>query len=105
LALTRRSTTRTPGVADEVLWDRHIPGDGKHSRGIITAGDKRSQGDGWGHVASGSPIAINQYVLFSTMIGMTYVVDVEQAIFDETALVSINDLGSAGETWSLSAPS
>jgi hypothetical protein len=58
-----------------------------------------------GHVTSGSPIAINQYVLFSTMIGMTYVVDVEQAIFDETALVSINDLGSAGETWSLSAPS
>ncbi|MDA0349611.1 MAG: hypothetical protein O3C20_19645, partial [Verrucomicrobia bacterium] len=46
----------------------------------------------------------NDYVYFSTMIGMTYVVDSQQAVFDESALVSINDLGSAGSTWSLSSP-
>ena len=96
---------RVPGQEDEQRWDRHIPADGRNSRGIVTAADRRAQGDGWGHVTVGSPIAINQYVLFSTMIGMTYVVDSQSAVFDESALVSINDLGPAGETWSLSTPS
>lgn len=96
---------RRPGEPEQVLWDRHIPADGKNSRGIATAGDKRAQGDGWGHVTAGSPIVVNQYVLFSTMIGMTYVVDVSRDAFDESALVSINDLGPAGGTWSLSTPS
>lgn len=96
---------RKPNNPDEVLWDTHIPSDGKNSRGITTANDKRSQRDGWGHVTLGSPIAINEYVFFSTMIGMTYVVNSQQDIFDESALVSINDLGLAGETRSLSTPS
>lgn len=96
---------RRAGEAEAKLWDRHIPGDGKNSRGMATAADRRSQGSGWGHVTAGSPIAVNQYVLFSTMIGMTYVVDSQAAVFDESALVSINDLGPSGETWSLSSPS
>ena len=68
-----------------------------------TASDRRSERDGWGHVTAGSPIAVNQYVFFSTMIGMTYVIDSSVGIFDESALVAINDLGPAGETWSLSS--
>ena len=39
------------------------------------------------------------------MIGLTYVVDASREVFDESALVAINDLGLAGETWSLSTPS
>ncbi len=95
---------RSPNSPDEVLWNRHIPSNGSNSRGMKTANDRRSTGDGWGHVTAGSPIAVNDYVYFSTMIGMTYVVDSQQAVFDESALVSINDLGSAGSTWSLSSP-
>jgi hypothetical protein len=39
------------------------------------------------------------------MIGMTYVVDSQATELDSSALISINDLGPAGKTWSLSAPS
>ncbi len=39
------------------------------------------------------------------MIGMTYVIDSQREVFDENALVSVSDLGPAGETWSLSSPS
>lgn len=96
---------REPGKEDNMLWSRPIPSDGRNSRGIKTANDKRSEGDGWGHVTSGSPIAVNEFVYFSTMIGMTYVVNTQQEVFDESALIAINDLGPAGSTWSLSSPS
>ncbi|MDW5290127.1 PQQ-binding-like beta-propeller repeat protein [Formosa sp. PL04] len=87
---------------DDILWNTHIPSDGINSRGVKTGMDKRAQRDGWGHVTSGNPIAINNYVFFSTMIGMTYVIDSQQETFDDSALISINDLGPAGSTWSLS---
>jgi outer membrane protein assembly factor BamB len=90
---------RKPGSADQTLWDSHIPSNGTNSRGMRTANDQRSERDGWGHVTAGSPIAVNDYVFFSTMIGMTYVVDSQAPLFVETALVAINDLGPATESW------
>lgn len=96
---------RKPGSPDQIRWDSHIPSQGRNSRGMKTANDKRSERDGWGHVTAGSPIAVNQYVFFSTMIGMTYVIDSQAPVLDETALISINDLGPAGDTWSLSTVS
>lgn len=96
---------RKPNLSDQLLWDTNIPSDSKNSRGIATALDKRSKKDGWGHVTAGSPIAVNEFVYFSTMVGMTYVINSQQDIFDESALVSINDLGPSGITWSLSTPS
>ena len=100
-----RQVVRHPNEPDRLLWNEHIPSDGTNSRGLPIANDKRSQRDGWGHVTCGSPIAVNQYVYFSTMIGMTYVVDSQAAELDSSALISINDLGPAGKTWSLSSPS
>lgn len=96
---------RKPGSPDKTLWNSHIPSLGRNSRGMRTANDKRSERDGWGHVTAGSPIAVNQYVFFSTMIGMTYVVDYSAQVFNESALIAINDLGPAGDTWSLSTVS
>ena len=98
-----RQVVRDRNGSEEVLWDSHIPSFATNSRGMPTASDRRSERDGWGHVTAGSPIAINQYVFFSTMIGMTYVVDSSVDTFDESALVAINDLGPTGETWSLSS--
>ncbi|MGJ8643715.1 MAG: PQQ-binding-like beta-propeller repeat protein [Luteolibacter sp.] len=95
---------RSPGKIDEYLWESHIKPKANNSRGMLTASDPRSEGDGWGHVTAGAPFAVNEYVFFSTMLGMTYVVDSTAEVFDESALVSINDLGSSGETWSLSSP-
>jgi len=95
---------RRPGEPDEFLWDRHIASDSANSRGMNVAMDKRAQGDGWGHVTSASPVAVNDLVFFSTMIGTVYVVDSAAEVFDERALVSVSDLGEAGKTWSLSSP-
>ena len=67
--------------------------------------DKRAKGDGWGHVTSASPIAVNDLVFFPTMIGTVYVIDSSVEEFDQEALVSVSDLGAAGKTWSLSSPS
>lgn len=97
--------SRMENEEDLILWNDHIPSDASNSRGMKTAMDRRAQRDGWGHVTLGSPIAVNEYVFFSTMIGMTYVVNAQSEIFDGSALVAINDLGPAGKTWSLSSPS
>ncbi|MDA0589427.1 MAG: PQQ-binding-like beta-propeller repeat protein [Planctomycetota bacterium] len=95
---------RKPGIPDEFLWGRHIASDSANSRGMDVSPDKRGKGDGWGHVTSASPIAINDLVFFSTMIGTVYVIDSSVEEFDEAALVSVSDLGEAGKTWSLSSP-
>jgi len=95
---------RKPGEPDEFLWNRHIPSDSANSRGMNVSMDKRAQGDGWGHVTSASPIAVNDLVFFSTMVGTVYVVDSAAEVFDRAALVSVSDLGKTGSTWSLSAP-
>lgn len=96
---------RELGKEDQLLWKSHIPARAENARGIETSSDKRSLGNGWGHVTCGAPIAVNQYVYFPTMIGMTYVVDATRPVFDAKALVAINDLGPASITWSLSGPS
>ena len=41
-------------------------------------------------------------IYFPTMAGMVYVLKWNAEILDEESLVSISDLGRAGETWSLS---
>jgi outer membrane protein assembly factor BamB len=94
-----------PGIPDLNLWNRHIASDSANSRGMDVSMDKRAKGDGWGHVTAASPIAINDLVFFSTMLGTVYVVDASAEEFDFGALVSVNDLGAAGKTWSLSSPS
>lgn len=35
------------------------------------------------------------------MLGITYVIDSKAKVFDEKALLAINDLGPSGETWTL----
>jgi hypothetical protein len=93
------------GTRKLLVWDKHTPSDTKNSRGMDVAPDKRAKGDDWGHVTSASPIAINNLVYFTTMLGTTYVVDAKAKHFDEEALIAVNDSGPAGETWTLSAPS
>jgi outer membrane protein assembly factor BamB len=93
------------GPQKRLIWDKHVSSDTENSRGMNVAPDKRAKGDGWGHVTSASPIGVNQYVYFSTMLGTTYVVNAHAEQFDEKALISVNDSGAAGKTWTLSAPS
>jgi len=96
---------REPGKEDIQLWGEHRNNPPANSRGIKTGADSRSEGNGWGHVTCGSPIVINDLVYFSTMLGMTYVINSKAEVLDESALISINDLGAPSQTWSLSSPS
>ncbi len=76
-----------------------------NSRGIDVADDKRSGRDGWWWCFNGNTIAVNQYLYFTFMCGRVQVIDGRAERFDERALVSFNDLGKFGETWSVNTPS
>jgi len=110
----------------KILWSDTLPGqdtstpayffsdatspspltDGEHVwffNGIDIVSDKRSQGDGWWWGYLGSPTAVGGRVYFTTMLGITYALDAKAAVLDEKALLSVNDLGTPGQTWSLNS--
>ncbi len=75
-----------------------------NSVGQDIAAEDRSRTDGWEIPAFwGSPVAINDKIYVTTMIGITYVIDSKAPVLDSTALLAVNDLGPAGETWSLNS--
>ena len=92
-------------AGDELIWDRKsaIKLDTKNSRGIDIASDKRAKNTGWGHVSAASPICVNGILFAPIMNGTVYVIDTNADQLDEKALVAINDLGPAGETWTLAS--
>ncbi|MSU49400.1 MAG: hypothetical protein EXS37_09995 [Opitutus sp.] len=71
----------------------------RNSRGLLVMGDERSQGNGWGHIASPSPIAVGELLYVTSMSGLVYVVHWRAERLDEKALVAINDLGPLGDAW------
>ncbi|MFT5465209.1 MAG: outer membrane protein assembly factor BamB [Verrucomicrobiales bacterium] len=115
---------RVPGKPEQLLWDEsQLPADRevtkkqkgainyisfrpnsmKNSRGFVVMGDGRSVGNGWGHNASAIPTAIGDHVYFPMMNGTVFVVKAGTESFDEDALVSVNDLGPAGEAFTRSS--
>ncbi len=83
-------------------WDKFQGGDQTGS-GFQVQGDARRLLSGFGHVSAATPIVINSRIYFTTMLGTVYVVDGSSERFDEKALIEVNDLGSAGKTWTLSS--
>ncbi len=73
--------------------------DMKNSRGFVVMGDKRSKGNGWGHVAAPSPSVAGDHLYVPVMNGTVYVLKANAEKWDESAIVSINDLGPAGQSW------
>lgn len=94
---------RKPGAPDEYVWGRPQPASTVNSRGIDVAGDPRSRRDGWYWVFLGNPTVVNGKLFLTTMLGVTYVIDARAKVLDEKALLSVNDLGPAGETWSVNS--
>jgi hypothetical protein len=88
---------------DEILWQKVIPNDMRNAQGFLATQDKRNAGSGWGHCSAASPTVIGEYLYMPTMIGMVYVLRWNAPVLNESALVSISDLGAAGKTWSLSS--
>jgi hypothetical protein len=84
------------------LWGETLANDMKNADGFRATKDKRNAGSGWGHVSSAPPIVVGDLIYFPTMVGMVYVIKWNAGKLDGQALVSISDLGKAGDTWSLS---
>jgi hypothetical protein len=97
------SVVRETGKPDRFIWGQPQISSTVNSRGIDVASDKRSQGDGWWWGYLGSPTAVGGKVFFTTMLGITYVIDGNAPVLDEKALLSVNDLGAPGQTWSLNS--
>jgi len=94
---------RRAGQEDEFRWSDPIPNDMRNSAGFLATQDRRNAGTGWGHVSAASPTAIGDLIYLPTMAGTVYVLKWNAPVLDEKALVSISDLGPAGEAWSLSS--
>ncbi|GAB3651684.1 hypothetical protein GCM10028791_20820 [Echinicola sediminis] len=89
----------------EYIWNQELSTETINTRGLDVSHDKRSRRDGWHWNFNGNPISVNHKIYFTTMLGVTYCVDARTEKFDENALVSVNDLGPKGETWSVNTPS
>ena len=88
---------------ETVVWEQAIENDVRNNEGFVVCQDKRAKLDGWGHVSAASPIVVGDHLYMPTMIGMVYVIRWNAPQLDESALVSIGDLGPAGKTWTLSS--
>lgn len=88
---------------ETILWDKAIENDVKNNGGFVVCQDKRAKSSGWGHVSAASPIVVGEYLYMPTMVGMVYVIRWNAPELDESALVSVSDLGPAGNTWTLSS--
>lgn len=94
---------REPGAPDRFIWHQPQPSSTVNARGIDVAGDPRSKRDGWFWCFLGSPTVVNGKIYITTMLGVTYVIEGYAKVLDEKALLAVNDLGPAGQTWSLNA--
>lgn len=92
------------GEDRRLVWDKRkvVPNDTRNSRGIdVGVADKRSKGNGWGHISAAPPTRVGNILYVPTMIGTTYVIDTTADRLDEKALLSVSDLGPQGKTWTL----
>jgi len=95
---------RKPGQKDEYVYGVGVKTSTLNSHGRDVAGNARSKSDGANFpVFWGSPTNINGVLYFHTMLGITYAVDADAPVLDASAILSVNDLGPSGETWSLNS--
>ena len=70
-----------------------------NSRGFVVFGDKRSKGNGWGHVAAPTPSVAGGQLYVPVQNGTVYVIDWDAERLNEQAILAINDLGPAGQSY------
>ncbi len=97
------SVARQAGAPDRLIWGTAQNSSTVDSRGVDVAGDVRSKRDGWYWCFLGHPTAVNGNIFFTTMQGVTYVIDGHAKVLDRAALLAVNDLGPPSETWSLNS--
>jgi outer membrane protein assembly factor BamB len=105
--------SRAPDQKDELRWldpkgpkleaQTIVPNDMKNSRGLVVFDDKRCTGTGWGHIASPTPTVAGKNLYLPVMTGTVYVIEWNANTLDENAVVAINDLGLAGQSFTRSS--
>ncbi|WP_431122012.1 PQQ-binding-like beta-propeller repeat protein [Flagellimonas flava] len=93
------------GGTKSYIWNQELTTETINSRGLDVSNDKRSRRDGWHWNFNGNPIVVNGKIYFTTMLGVVYCIDTTTDVFDESALISLNDLGPKGKSWSVNTPS
>lgn len=90
----------------EYIYGEELFSETKNAKGFDVAKDPRTKSDGWS-IASfwGSPTIVNGQLYYTTMGGLTYVIDANAKVLDADALLSVNDLGEVGKSWSANSVS
>lgn len=94
---------RTFRVGTRVSYVSQAENNMQNSRGFVVMGDARSKGNGWGHHAAAIPSVAGRNLYMPVMNGTVYVLDWQSEQLNENSMVSINDLGSAGQSWTRSS--
>lgn len=90
----------------DYIYGKELRSEPTNSDGVDVAQDNRTKTDGWTIAAFwGSPTVINDKLYYTTLGGLTYVIDAEANVLDESALLAVNDLGPVGKTWSANSVS
>ncbi|MDO5980207.1 PQQ-binding-like beta-propeller repeat protein [Flavivirga spongiicola] len=84
------------------IWKKQS-NDGLNSQGQLHSSDNRTRGGGFQKCFLGSPTVINDYIYFTSAIGIVYVIDANAEKLDESAIIAINDLGERGKTWTVNS--
>jgi len=87
------------------IWNEELSTVTENTKGHDVSHDKRSRRDGWHWNFNGNPICVNGKLYFTTMLGVVYCIDSATESFNESAFISLNDLGPKGKTWSVNTPS
>ena len=83
-------------------WGKGLKNQPTNAAGFAI-GRKGHTGTGFGHISAGSPILVGKYLFFPVVTGTVYVIDSTVEQLNPKALVAVNDLGPARETWTLSS--
>jgi hypothetical protein len=88
---------------DKLLWGKGNKGNLPTNAQGMAIGNKGHNGPGWGHISAASPTVIGKHLIWPVVSGTVYVIDLSKNAWDQSALVSVNDLGEGGKTWTLSS--
>lgn len=88
---------------DVWLWGKGNPNNRPVNTAGFEVGDKGHAGTGWGHISAASPTRVGQYLLLPVVTGTVYVIDTSVDQLSPDAIVSVNDLGPGGKTWTLAS--
>ena len=92
-----------PHEKDEWTFREVQPNDTRNSRGYDVAQDPRIKLGGFTKSFLGAPTVVNNRIYFTSMTGLVYVLNADAKAFDRSAILSVNDLGPIGETWTVNS--